>query len=238
MIALLTPTGTRQKQIELCAKFMYNQDYTGPVLWVIVDDGPISTIDFIHENFRKNWIIAKIYPSLKWRPGLNTQCDNLITAVNFIQQYKPKNIKNLFIIEDDDYYSSRYLRVMNEKMGNYKLCGEANTIYYNPVKRGWRQNPNNKHSSLFQTVISYSIINIFKRVLERRAKFVDIMLYRHFVPRSDINLFTGENLAIGIKGLDGRPGIGIGHRENYVLQPDPDFKKLRELIGEDYKYYL
>jgi len=43
---------------------------------------------------------------------------------------------------------------------------------------------------------------------------------------------------VGIKGLPGRSGIGMGHRAEIRMTPDPEFVKLKELIGDDYMYYL
>jgi hypothetical protein len=51
------------------------------------------------------------------------------------------------------------------------------------------------------------------------------------------NLFTGNHV-IGIKGLPGRMGIGIGHRQSFKGQDDPDGLKLREWIGDDAGIYL
>ena len=56
--------------------------------------------------------------------------------------------------------------------------------------------------------------------------------------RYKINLFNHENLAIGIKGLPGRNGIGVGHHDNLNLIPDPDWAQLKKLIGNDYMFYL
>ena len=72
----------------------------------------------------------------------------------------------------------------------------------------------------------------------KNSKFVDLMVFRNFIPKSKTLLFEGLDLAIGIKGLPGRPGIGIGHKPIYQIQPDSDMLVLKKLIGEDYIYYL
>lgn len=236
MIALITPTGARPKQINLCAKFMHQQDYKGGVLWVIVDDGDPITTDGIKEDFKTGWKIVKVFPKEKWRVGKNTQSHNILTGLEVVKQYK---VRLVFMIEDDDYYTPRYLREMESKIGNHDVIGEQYSIYYNPVRGGWYSNENKHHSSLFQTAFKPSIIPIFEEICRRRMVFLDIALYRHSpVKRERIKFFVGEHLAIGIKGLNGRPGIGMGHRRMIKLHDDPKMKRLKELIGNDYIYYL
>lgn len=43
---------------------------------------------------------------------------------------------------------------------------------------------------------------------------------------------------VGIKGLPGRGGIGMGHRDNFRGTDDPCGALLREWIGEDAEAYL
>ena len=69
--------------------------------------------------------------------------------------------------------------------------------------------------------------------------FIDMSFFRLMVGTPyKINLFDGKDLAIGIKGLSGRTGIGMGHRAEVKMTRDADFVKLKELIGDDYMYYL
>jgi len=49
MIALITPTGARPKQIRLCAEWMKRQTYNGSVLWIVVDDAIPITVDLIQK---------------------------------------------------------------------------------------------------------------------------------------------------------------------------------------------
>ena len=230
MIVLITPTGGREKQIQLCAKWMKEQTYTGSVLWVIVDDCSPRTTDFISSEFKEDWTIVKVYPKPVWEQGQNTQSRNLQAGLNAI----PKNvdISSIFIIEDDDYYKAKYLEIMTIMLESYDLCGETNTFYFNPKYNAGRRNHNNKHSSLFQTAFTPNLISEFERILINNIKFIDIELFKLKVK---INLFTGLDLAVGIKGLPGREGIGNGHKlTTYHTQNNI---RIEQLIGEDAKYY-
>jgi hypothetical protein len=230
MIALLTPTGGRERQIRLCARWMEKQTYSGKVLWVIVDDCMPRTTDFITDSFRPGWTVVKCYPSPAWKEGDNTQYRNMEAGLKVIEN--TGGIDTVFIIEDDDYYSSPYLEEMVKRMGNYGVVGEANTIYYNVNVPGWLRNRNDRWSSLFQTAFSPSVIPVFSRM--QRFKFIDINLFR--VVQNQLLFNLERPLSIGIKGQPGRAGIGGGHTGgNYIL--DSKYEKLRELIGDDYRYY-
>jgi hypothetical protein len=232
-IAIITPTGGRPKQIQLCAEFMHRQDYEGKVLWVIVDDVLPVTTKFISNEFRDNWKVLKIYPQKKWMPGLNTQASNLLKGIDIIAFFE---VDYVFIIEDDDYYSPQYLSVMMEKLKGCDVAGQMYTIYYDVVNRGWMRNGNVGHASLFQVAFRLSVLDTFKAICTQKNKFIDMSFFRAINHRK-VNLFDGQDLAIGIKGLPGRAGIGMGHRMDVKMTSDVNFEKLKELIGEDYKYY-
>lgn len=238
MIALITATGGRPQQIRLCAEFMHKQTYQGKVLWILVDDVIPITIDSIPDNFREGWTIIKGYPEHKWKPGMNTQASNLLSGIDVLRLHVRDltQIEAIFIIEDDDYYSSEYLSVMMTKLQGFDVAGQQNTVYYNPITRGWMRNGNYRHASLFQVAFTIKVLQNFKSTCAMGRKFIDMNFFRS-VQKEKVNLFNGKDLAIGIKGLPGRAGIGMGHRMDVRLTPDPKFDKLKELIGEDYKYY-
>lgn len=236
MIALITPTGGRPRQTNLCAKFMKHQDYEGKVLWIIVDDVDPITTDCIPSDFKGDWTICKIFPEPKWHDGIsNTQSRNLIVGLDMVSKYE---VEAIFIIEDDDYYSPQYLSTMMEKMKGFDVAGQMCTVYYNPVFRGWMRNANWKHVSLFQVAFTPKMINLFTTSCLMKRAFIDMAFFRLMGKDIKVNLFDGKDLAIGIKGLPGRTGIGMGHRAEVKMARDPDFAKLKELIGDDYMYYL
>lgn len=234
MIALITPTGDRPKQIQLCEEFMRKQDYKGKVLWILVDDCvPETTGNIGISGFSDNWTVIHIYPKVKWKLGDNSQANNILRGLDVLRYYP---IEAVFIIEDDDYYSPQYLSVMMEKLKGFDVVGQQCTVYYNPVIRGWMRNGNYTHASLFQVAFSITVLPQFASVCRRRIKYIDMNFFRSMAHHK-VNLFNGQDLAIGIKGLPGRTGIGMGHRAEIKMARDPEFLKLKELIGEDYKYY-
>lgn len=237
MIALITPTGARPRQIVHCAQYMKAQKYTGKVLWVIVDDADPITTDFIGWDFRHGWEIVKIYPRPLWRPGLNTQNRNLREAVQYVQTRE--DVEAVFIIEDDDWYSPVYIQKMLPLLDGYDVGGETKTIYYNVTEHVKKENHNIYHASLFQTVIHPRALDVFLKTLDEYGKYIDINFFRKALK---INLSPGPYLSIGIKGLEGRPGIGMGHKLKGIKRDQmPSLKQIMELknlIGLDYLNYI
>jgi len=235
MIALITPTGSRRAQLLMCAAMMKRQDYTGDVIWIIVDDCiPIST-DVIPDDFQENWTTIKTFPKPQWHPGLNTQGRNLSVGINKIyENYLDSDIEAIFIIEDDDYYRPEYLTEMMKRMQGFRVVGETNTLYYNVYFRRYAANGNFQHSSLFQTAFTMDAVPIFRRCY--MDKFIDAKFYQ-LLSGNGVNLFSANNLGVGIKGIAGRPGIGAGHLRMTGMRPDPTLNFLTSIIGEDAKLY-
>ena len=228
MIALITPTGGRPAQISLCQQFMKRQSYSGKVVWIIIDDCVPRTTDDIPEDFRENWIIIKKYPEPAWQIGHNTQARNISVAINtLLSNYTEEEIEAIAIIEDDDYYRAIYLERMISRLNGYDIAGETNTIYYNVFYRTAVTNPNTIHASLFQTVFNPKVIEHVKSSYGHR--FMDCQIWEK---AENKNLFQEGNLAIGMKGMPGRYGIGAGHSK-WSNNIDINLNYLKSLIGEE-----
>jgi len=230
MIVLLTPTGGRPRQFELCQKWMAAQTYKGRVLWIVVDDCLPRTSE-IKEAFPDTWTIVHKYPFPVWRLGGNTQSRNLREGLRVIKALPQEDIEGIFIIEDDDYYRPQYLEKMRALLPGYEAVGEMCTVYYNVTTRRWKKHQNTRHSSLFQTAFVLSALKVFEESLD--FKFIDIAFFKRL---NCVYLFDNENLSIGIKGMPGRAGIGKGH-QNTGPGNDPDCTTLQNLIGEDVRWY-
>jgi len=234
MIALITPTGFRRQQIELCNKWMRRQTYTGEVLWLIIDDANPVTTEKVGLNFPDNWTIEKIYPKPAWKPGWNTQGRNISEGVNRL----PEDIEAIFIIEDDDYYKPQYLERMMFHLGDNLAIGETHTIYYNVFWRRYFVNPNVTHVSLFQLCFRPELLPVFRSCYNEQ--FIDFIFYQRLYERGfkkQIGFFREGNLAVGIKGMPGRGGIGAGHKRMAGFIQDVNLRYLKSIIGDNVKEY-
>lgn len=240
-IALITPTGNRKFQIDLCYKYMDRQNFTGIVDWYIIDDCIPFTTDFIKQNYiRSNWNIHIIHPTPYWKEGDNTQGRNLLVGINAIKESNI-NYDGVFFIEDDDWYSPNYLFEMTKRLENFDIVGTIKALYWNIPSNITERCNNTNHASLCQTVINPIILDDMVEVIKMGNKYFDMDLYRLSKEKGrKINLFKPETeICIGIKGLNGRKGIGGFHEveiKNPLIRITND--NIKSIIFNDYYNYI
>lgn len=225
MLIVITPTGVRPAAFELCQRMMARQTYSSKFLWVVVDDGESPsqvTID------RDNITVEIVRPKPFWNEGENTQGRNLIAGLNFVGR---DDIVTIW--EDDDWYHPDWLSWVVDHADEAELIGEAAAIYYNVASRKWRRLMNTEHASLRCSAMRGGAIETFRKVLETPYRYYDQRLW---AAHDDKKVFD-RRLTVGIKAMPGRPGIALGH-DGIRGNPDPEMKKLRELIGDDADWYL
>lgn len=226
MMNLLTMTGDRPEAFALCERWMQRQTFTGPVRWIIVDDGPVpQPITFE----RPNWTVEVLRPEPFWAPGSNTQARNIRAGLELLH-----GDQRLAIIEDDDWYGPEWLRVVHDALEKHALVGESHARYYNVPQRRARQLENAQHASLCSTGLRGPAIDQLKAVCRPGIQFIDVLLWQSF---GNSGLFRGENV-VGMKGLPGRKGIGMGHDRRFQGTADKTGKILRSWVGADVAAYL
>jgi len=220
-------------------KFMQRQTYTGDVVWIIVDDCIPTTTDKVTYNFKQDWTIIKSYPKPTWKSGQNTQFRNIINGTDVLTStYDIRDIRGVFIIEDDDYYKPTYIQGMVDRLKGYDLIGEKNSIYYNIVNSKYIIWSNELHASLFQTGFTPKMIPMLQAICRNPSPYPNYYIDVEFWQRvKNKSLFNDGNLAIGIKGIGGRPGIGAGHDNNLPMTLDSDGSFRRNLFGVDEVLY-
>lgn len=199
-LTLLTPTGARPEAFARCVELMRAQEYTGPVRWVVVDDGP----DPMPVPVVLGWEIIVLRPAVPWRPGQNTQARNLAAGLPFAGD-------RLLIIEDDDEYAPWWLVWCDDKLVDHDLIGEAPSLYVHRGNGARHDCGNRSHASLCATAMTRSIYPLFADILRRQDKVIDITLWRLADP-ARAKIYDRAGGVTGIKGWPGRPGIGMGHR--------------------------
>ena len=225
MLTLLTATGARPKAWAICELWMARQTYRGDVRWIIVDDGEqAQPINFD----KKNWTLEVVRPNPFWQEGMNTQARNLRAGMDLINP----NEKVVFI-EDDDWYAADWLETVDELLEKAELVGESHARYYNLPQKSYRQMQNATHSSLCSTAIRGQALDTFRSVCRASVKFIDVLLWQ---AHSNNHLFSGEGV-LGIKGMEGRGGIGVGHAKEFRGSKDVGGKILRSWIGDDALVY-
>lgn len=225
MLTLLTATGARPRAWAICERLMAAQGYDGPVRWIIVDDGPEpQPVTFK----RAGWDLVVIRPAPFWQPGQNTQARNLLKGLEAVEPDA-----QLLVIEDDDHYKPDYLNAIRQRLRCAELVGECQARYYNLTLKRGRQLSNGAHASLCSTAMRGAALAKFRAACQRAPKFIDIELWRRHPSRHLFSL----HLVTGIKGLPGRGGIGMGHRDDFNGKADPDGALLRDWVGNDAELY-
>lgn len=220
-LTLLTTTGARYEAWEICEILMSRQTFKGSVRWVVVDDGKVPQ----QINFKKhNWKIEVLRPIPYWKHGMNTQSRNLLTGLNVIG-----NNERLVIIEDDDWYSPKYLSEIDKWLNSSDLVGEAKARYFNVSTGMGKKLSNINHSSLCSTALKGNAIEILRICSNNNFQYIDIELWKSF--RGNKRLYNSE-MVVGIKGLPGRHGIGAGHKPNFGIPIE-----LKNWIGNDIDLY-
>lgn len=226
MLTLLTATGARPQAWAILEQLMMRQTYTGPVHWIIVDDGEeAQPITFEREG----WTLTLVRPNPRWKPGQNTQARNLLEGMRLV-----KDSARLVIIEDDDAAHPDYLCAVDRWLDRADLVGESYARYYNIATRRYRQLSNANHASLCSTAMKGSAISYFVDELRPGVQFIDINLWRNFKGAKELHR---TQMVVGIKGQPGRGGIGMGHKPDFAGQVDSDGSILRQWLGTNADLY-
>lgn len=219
MLTLLTATGARPEAWVICEQLMGRQTYAGPVRWIVVDDGPVAQPVTFQ---RAGWTVEVVRPQPFWEAGQNTQARNLAAGLEWID-----SDESVAIIEDDDWYAPGYLADVAKWLSRRPLVGECRARYFNLTTGKGRQLNNDRHASLCSTAVRGEGLRALRQAVAKADTFIDMTLWRICAGR----LYQTKHV-VGIKGLPGRDGIGVGHRDTFG-QP----MNLRDWIGEDAALY-
>lgn len=225
LVTVITTTGYRPEALALCKDMMSEQTFVGEVQWLIVCDNPEEMEEELQLD---NWRIQYIPGPLTWKPGINTQRYNLEAARPYIKG------DYIIIAEDDDIFKNTYIEEYVKLLDSHQVVGECGATYYNVGHRCWKEMENYQHASLCQTAFRKEVLDTFYQAVHSGEIYIDIVFWKLVQKeRLNWNLFAGKNLCIGIKGMPGRPGIGVGHAPiGYVS--DPYYGKLTSLVGKEY----
>ena len=216
----LTPTGARPEGLALLGEYINAQTYQGPLTWVVVDDClPTTRIPRV----RAGVDVYHVRPAQQWQPGTNTQA----YCMDYGLLHVPEDAV-LFILEDDDVYLPGYIDTMLEAMETLDLAGEVDARYYNVETGRYRVIPGKIHSSMASTVCKGDALALLRSLCRGGlTRMLDVNLWKRF--KGGKKLMVTHNV-VGIKGLPGRPGIGVGHRKRFGVPDTGD--TLREWAGD------
>lgn len=215
----ITPTGCRPEGLALLGEYLTAQTYSGPLIWVVVDDcDPPTRIPFTRPGIE----VQVIRPPWRWKPGKNTQAECLASGL-----FLPGPEDRVLILEDDDVYLPAHVSTVLRGLERVDLVGERESRYYNVTTSRSRVLRGKYHASLCSVGTKGSATELLLNVCAAGGSMIDMKLWRGFAGAKE--LLNTHNV-IGIKGLPGRPGIGVGHRDRFGT-PDTN-GVLRQWAGE------
>lgn len=242
MLTLITCTGDRPLCFNLLEGWISNQTVQ-PDQWVVVDDGQTETC------VKSNCDYVRRIPQ-KTDPKFTI-------LLNIEEAFKYVKGDKILFIEDDEYYAPDYIKEISNRLDKYDLVGIGRSKYYHlPIMR-WHKHRNMGHASLAQTGFTNNFFKDAKSCL-RGDLFFDIRLWRvvngrdadqrslpNNVHQSESRDRKGlifddveKSLYVGMKGMPGRKGIGVGHKEGNGYNPDKGTLRNWISVDEDYNKYL
>jgi glycosyltransferase involved in cell wall biosynthesis len=239
-ISVITCTGDRPLAFSLCQKWI-EQQTVKPNQWIIIDDGFIPMI--------KPDLPYVVYIRREPKPS-----DIKPTMIlNIKQALKLLTGDKIIFMEDDEYYTSKYIEEMSKRLDQYEIVGIGRSKYYMIGSNSYHHHANMGHASLAQTAFTKAFMSDFLNVLEGNS-FIDIRLWNIVNPGMVHLKETGkheyisedgrgyifedkEGLYVGMKGLPGRPGIGAGHKALGNIDIDKNILKEWVVKKEDFEIY-
>ncbi len=227
-VTLITCTGGRPEAFALCERWMARNLIRtfdgrlpdgGPVQWIVVDDFLEPTQTTMGQEVLR--------PEPFWS-GQSTLCRNLQAAIPRVMGDK------VFFIEDDDFYAPGYLMRMASRLDTFSIVGQHTARYYNLAYRRYRQVGGGGWASLCQTAVRKSLLDSLAQICALGIKAIDVELWHRNMAGGC--LFDAKEV-VGIKGMPGRPGIGVGHRPPSHWSVDQDRSVLDSWIGADAAAY-
>lgn len=147
----------------------------------------------------------------------------------------------VIIIEDDDWYSPKWVAWCEEKLQKYDIVGQGLAFYYHVKHRWYSECANVRHASLCNTAFSSSLIPVIKNVIQSEDnQFFDTRIWRLEKSKYLHLPNPGERMVVGIKGMPGTRGYSGEHVKFHPdgSITDPSMLRLWQEIGADGENYL
>lgn len=224
MIAAITATDGRPEAFGLLTRWMAAQDYRGDLIWVVAGSDhagyDLAAADAMCES--RGWLFVS--NSSVESSHRDAMVQNLTWAIPVAAS---GDRCPCVFLEDDDWYAPGYLTAYAEALRLHPLVGAPNARYYNVRTRRFRVLPNHDHASLAQTGVSReAVFHAYERVvLHSRALQLDRSIWSSWKGPKSLDRSLSP-LHVSIKGLPGRKGYGIGHRDTFGI-PDEGLETFR-----------
>jgi glycosyltransferase involved in cell wall biosynthesis len=199
--------------------------FDGEIQWVVSDDGQSPAPCTMGQDHIRN------------KPAADRKSSFL---QNLLAGLKHARHDRILFIEDDDWYSPDYLRVMANWLSDAEIAGESRALYYHVPTRRYKVCGNTDHASLCQTGVRGEIAEWMGDHIQKHWRsFIDVHTWKTGARSKRKFLSPKTTLSVGIKGLPGTSGIGMGHRLGGRNHMDWDGSVLQQWTNcEDARTYF
>ena len=224
-ITLITPTADQPTGLALAERYVARQTMP-PDQWLVADDGTVTATLTLGQTHLKRHRAGE---------GAVSLAGNLLAAI-------PHATGDIIVIwEHDDWYPADYLAtcVASLSRPGVWITGTRRQRYYHlPSRRSIIMR--NVGSALCNTALRAEALPILALAASSAARGGSYGIDRRLWTRIPDNRqhLHDEPGVVGIKGLPGRPGLGMGHRPDAATkrkrhwQADPAGATLRDWVGE------
>ncbi len=228
-VYLITPTGDRPECFKLLTKYVLEQTYQDPIVWVIVDDGKVPLE--IPVEVPSHIALDVVRPKHSLSKNSNTQAANMLSGLERVQEGAPA-----LIFEDDDIYLPGHITNVVAALEAYDLVGERVSRYYNVATKRYRERSEVWRASMCSTGVKGSAFEALYEICATHLSCLDVHLWFNY--KGSKKLLNTRNV-IGIKGMPGRRGIGTGHESSFG-RPGPDVlsRWVGPKIAAQYESYM
>ncbi len=226
-ISVVTPTADQPLGIRLAELYMQRQTIQ-PYEWIVADDGEQHAVLTLNQTHIK---LERIYS------GGQSLANNLLTGLT------DATGDVIVIWEHDDWYAPNHLETCLKYLAKADVVGADLQRYYNlPYKKHITML--NKGSALCNTALSTDLLEMLKdaalSAFDSQSYGID-RLFWDSVPKVRQKIHQ-DYTVVGMKGLPGRPGLGMGHRPQVSKDRrwchDPGYVQLKAWVGDDSQQYL
>ena len=224
LFSLITCTSDRPEAMELCASYVARFDKPEfRTEWIVVDDG---SEPFQFKSSADTYILRHSSPN-----AIGSFRKNLVTALREVRG------EYVCFCEDDDWYSSSWLADCYWALQGNDLYGETAAKYYHVGSRRYQRFHPSSHASLAQTAMrSKHIPWLIERIKKNNRSFhIDFDLWNKLKCRKKLS--PKSKRVISIKGMPGKPNIGVGRSMDQRGTLDTDGSVLKKWIGNDAELY-
>lgn len=228
-VTVITPTADQPLGMALCEKYMARQTLQ-PDQWIVADDG----------NVHADLTMGQTHIKRK-----RTSEGGVSLAENMLAGLDAATGEIIVIVEHDDWYAPNHIQMCVDRLKSADVCGSNVLMYYNVAMRSYRVMQNATMSAAlcctaFRSALIPNMVDAANEAASQGVIGVDRLFWQRVGRRAgsieaDVHQ---EHTVVGVKGLPGRPGLGIGHKRHRSWKHDPQMSRLRDWIGDDVQCYL